>query len=732
MTFVKPLFATTLFLSAFLLFSVQPMVGKALLPLLGGGPSVWNTAMVFFQLLLLVGYFYAYLLSKLPSVRMQALIHLGLLVAAGAIALPLSLTAGSEPPPDGPLIWQLKIMLGMVAAPFFVLSASAPLLQRWFSLSSHEEAARPYSLYAASNAGSLIALLAYPFIIERTTGLGQQAEGWTYGYAALAILGLLVVLAGGLFKKPDVPVTDDEPEPVVMTRMIWVFLAFIPSSLMLGYTTYVTTDVTSAPLLWIIPLSLYLLSFIVAFSDKPFMQLETTRSFHAVFLLFFLWFAMVSVAGSRLPILIIHGLLFFFTALLCHQELSRLKPSPRHLTGFFLYVSIGGALGGLFNSFLAPLIFPLPYEYVIVIVLSGFARMMATDQTFRQAWRSAKQSLTPSSEKTFKDFFLFPGLIIIGSASAIIPTTSFNVLLATFVVLFAFPLNERRWAFALTILLIVACKPLIPWQVAARKTFIERNYYGIHMVEDVKPIRKLTHGTTVHGAQAMNPEYATTPITYYYTGSGGADAFALLDKRQGPQKIAAMGLGVGSIGCYRKADRSFDFYEIDPSVAALAQNTEYFTYLSKCQSPYRIILGDARLKIAEAPDQAYDMIFIDVFSSDNIPIHILTREAVSLYLRKLKPDGMIVFHTSNRYFALEPEIEWIGNELGLSFLMKSAQGGVIGLSGIQYYPTKYAVLTKNNSTLESLTHQKWSTLPLDVNKEPWSDNYANVLRALRF
>jgi len=736
MPLLKPFYAFTLFLSAFLLFAAQPMIGKALLPLLGGGPSVWNTAMLFFQVLLLAGYAYAFILSKIPSLKVQGLLHLGLLIGAAALSLPLALKPDSLPPADAPRLWQLMTMCSMIAAPFFILSATAPLLQRWFSLTDHPEAHAPYTLYTASNTGSFLALFLYPFSIERLLRLGEQASWWTYGYAALAIACIAVFIASFRNRPPMQTVIDDTSEtdikPSFKDRLGWVFLAFIPSSLMLGYTTFVTTDVTSAPLFWIVPLALYLASFIMAFAADPWLKLETTRSLQATFILFFLWFIMVGVGSSRMTILIIHGGLFFLTALMCHQELARRKPSPRYLTEFFLFLSLGGALGGFFNSIIAPLIFKLPYEYPLVIILGVFARFMYDNQSLKSALHSAGAMFKRGSGTTTIDFVKFPGLIVLGASTALIDSPAYNVLIATIVVIGAFSLNERRWAFALTLALIFLSKPLIPWDVMTTKMQISRNYYGVHMVEDAPPVRKMTHGTTVHGAQALDPEYATTSITYYHKQSGAQDLFEALGQKAGAQKVAALGLGIGSVACFSKTERSFDFYEIDPAVVKIAQDERLFTYLRDCKSPYKIIMGDARQKLAEAPDQSYDMIFADVFSSDNVPVHILTQEAIALYLTKLKPDGLLVFHTSNRYFNLEPEIALIADKIGIPHRYRLSQGSVIDATDLPAYPTKYIVLTQNKDALRYLDERNWITIDLPLKLEPWSDDYANLLRAIRF
>lgn len=729
------LYASTMFLSAFLMFSVQPMIAKTLLPLLGGSTSVWTLAMLFFQILLLAGYLYAHLLARIPNIRLQGVIHAALVLGAGAFSLPLLLNPSVDTLDLGdPMAWQLETMAGMIAAPFFVLASTAPLLQKWFSLSDAPDAASPYKLYAASNAGSLLALLAYPFAVERFSSLDTQGEYWTYGYVAL-LAGLIIAFLVSRFSPaaaaaPAVPEVQDEA-PGWKKRAVWIFLAFCPSSLMLGFTTFVTTDVAAVPLLWVLPLALYLLTFIIAFADKQVISLTTTRSVQAVFILIYLWMEM-AVGDNQLAIVLLHTCVFFFTALLCHQELAAQKPTPRHLTDFYLCLSIGGALGGIFNSLIAPVIFTLPYEYALVIGLSLFARFIGEDQTFKKAYGHAVAVLKNKEPSTWLTFCLFPGLLILGVAVSFTDIKVVNTLAASFIVLLAYIMNERRWAFGLTAVAIIVFHSVLPAHNQESIVLVKRNFYGVHRVSDEKDMKKMMHGTTVHGTQAKDPFLETTPIGYYFKNSGIGDAFYSIDQRPGPQSIAVLGLGTGSVACYEREGRHFDFYEIDRDIADIAENPQYFTYLKNCGKDYAIKIGDARREIMKAPDNSYDLILVDVFSSDNIPVHVMTKEAVGLYLSKLKLDGILIFHVSNRFFNLENELADIGKSYGITTIMKLSMGGTIGVGKVPYFPNKYVIITRDQGHLAMFKNMGWLNDLRKGDRMPWSDRYADVLRSLRF
>jgi hypothetical protein len=733
MPFLVPLFTFSIFLSAFLLFAVQPMMGKTLLPLLGGGPSVWNTAMLFFQILLLVGYAYAHLVARLSNTRHQVYVHAVVLLAACA-TLPLSLPDGADPTGHVPILWQLQTMAVMIAAPFFVLSSTAPLLQNWFARAGHVQSDNPYFLYVASNIGSFAALLSYPFIIEPLLTLHGQMGAWSLGYIILAVMLLACGFAPKFIAHTKESFAQDTSKTPWKTRFIWIFLAFLPSSLMLGFTTYVTTDVTTVPLFWIIPLSLYLLTFIIAFGNKPALSLPATRIVQAVVALFLLWLMMSGGHLTKWIVVFVHTLFFFFTALLCHQELAALKPKPSKLTEFFLMVSIGGALGGVFNSLLAPLIFPLPYEYTLIILLSltaryissqngAFARDSAFIKSLRFKWSEGTPSVWP-----------MVGIIALSLCAMIPGTKGVDVIFAAGIVFLLFRYLEYRAIFASLFALVVLMNPPIPWNHLMQSLVVERNYYGVVRVNDEHDLRIMTHGVTNHGGQALDVKKRFEPYGYYSTTSGLADVFRTSYMSQkSQQNIAILGLGTGSMACFYNAqNRHFDYFEIDPAVIRIASDPTYFTYLSDCNIDYTMHTGDGRLLIKRQPDDAYNLIVMDAFTSDNIPVHLITKDAVDMYRQKLKQDGILLFHISNRFFVLQYELAAIAKSFGKTALYKLDEGinpaSKMHTTMIVNYPNKYVVLTDNKGVERDLLAKGWVQLE-DPGFTPWSDDYANILRA---
>lgn len=734
MPFQIPLYSLTLFLSALLLFSAQPLVGKMILPLLGGSPSVWNTAMVFFQLLLLGGYAYAHALAKFFPVRLQVILHAAL-IAIAAASLPLVRPTGI--PEGNPLLWQLSTMIPMIAAPFFALSASAPLFQHWFAKSGHTKSDNPYFLYVASNAGSMIALLGYPFLFEPTLTVSQQSFFWMVGYG---VLFALTVLCGLLAKpsaaKPEAPL-EDSPKPERKTILIWLLLAFCPSSLMLGFTTYVTTDIASVPLFWVVPLALYLLTFIIAFSEKPIIPLLATRMIQAIVMLVFIGVLMLGQNTGHWTAVALHALMFFFTTLLCHQELAALKPKAKHLTLFFLILSLGGALGGIFNALIAPLIFNYPIEYILAIVLALYLRHIdKPEQNFKGAIASLKTYISTIRSHKMR-LVIFPGMMVLAIIICYIPHFSIGLFLVSIFAYFTYIMKDMRWAFALTLTVALICNKSMLWMQKDHVLAAERNFFGVLRVYDRSERHILYHGTTVHGAQLSIPKYELMPITYYYPETPVGDIFPMMPLQGDNQYVAAIGLGVGSIACYRESRRHFDFYEIDEDVVKIAENPKLFTYLSGCGSKYTVTLGDGRLKIAQAPDHKYDIIFVDAFSSDNIPMHLLTKEAFEIYKAKLKQNGLLVVHISNRFFFLRDEVALLGKQVGLKTLYNRSKGGDIDENDDtpgKFPATMYTVLTEDPTKITHLltNAEGWEYVRADETLKPWSDDYSNILRAFNF
>lgn len=748
-----PVFALTLLLSAALLFSVQPMFSKMILPLLGGTPQVWNTAMLFFQLCLLGGYAYAHATSRFLGIRAQAILHL-ILLGTFSLVLPFAIPAGWDPPVDkDPTLWQLSVMTMTVGGPFFVLAGSAPMLQRWFAVSDHPDADNPYFLYGASNLGSMTALLAYPVVIEPLLTLGAQAGSWTYGYWTLIVmtaLSALLIWKKGTRQQEGFGALHLSANAVTWKmRAYWLILALIPSSLMLGVTTFLTTDIASVPLLWILPLAIYVGTFILVFARKPLLsQKQITLGFEIAMIALIVQmmsFGLVPIHPYYL--IALHLTLFFFAAMLCHAALVAAKPHASNLTEFYLIMSLGGALGGFFNAIIAPQIFIIPLEYALVLGLTVFVRYgRDSAQSFAKMLDAIKAFIRSKSlDALFTvNMALLASVIIIAifvfslGVGIVLHIGKFPVTISHIGAVLAaatlFLLRKKRWHFAVSACLLLALFP--PGYYWGQHGFtkilhMDRNFFGVIRVVDMKGNeRVLLHGTTNHGAQALDEKYRLTPLSYYSPSSPINDVFNYWDNRKGGQEVAVIGLGIGVTACFQKPDRHFDFFEIDPDIAAIAQDKEYFTYLSDCGSPYDIILGDGRLTIQDKPDSLYDVIVTDAFSSDNIPIHLMTEEAFGIYLKKLKPDGTIIINISNNYIDLEPVISRIAEKLGVRALAHVTNGGKIEKTELSYYPAHFMVLTRSSDAAAWLEKNGWSAGMFRDGVKSWSDQYSNIVSVL--
>jgi hypothetical protein len=733
-----PVYALTLLISAALLFSVQPMFSKLILPLLGGTPQVWNTAMLFFQLCLLGGYAYAHGMSRFLSMKAQALVHVALLLLF-LLVLPFGIPEGWSPPRDhDPTIWQLSLMAMTVGGPFFILAGSAPMLQRWFSLSGHKDADNPYFLYGASNLGSLSALLAYPVIIEPLLNLPDQAMAWKYGYIALMAFTVFAALAvwTSVPKEKFSTLKNTLVQAISWKlRAHWLLLAFIPSSLMLGVTMFITTDIATVPLLWIMPLALYVGSFILAFAKKPLMSSKQLAFVFALSLIALMGLKVAFNYISLNPALLIslHLTVFFLAALLCHSELAKAKPDASRLTEFYLFMSLGGALGGFFNAIIAPQLLLIPIEYGLMLAAAAFMRFSNEPE---HSLKNMIAHLKRQNSDLFFGLSAFMVYVIIivayfnfNMAQSILAATSATIIGGCLLLL-----AHTRWTFALMIAFLLATFPLgFFWGQNLFKKIIyqDRNFFGVAKVIDMQANeRVLLHGTTNHGAQSQNEKFRLTPLSYYSEKSPLNDAMLYFNRKSGPQNVGVIGLGIGVTACFAKQGRHYDFFEIDPEIAAIAENKDLFTFLSDCKSPYEIILGDGRLTIAEKPEKHYDFIIIDAFSSDNIPVHLLTTEALSLYMQKLKDGGAIVMNISNNFLDLEPVLAENAKALDVLSYSHINVGGKFEGTDISYYPSHWMVLTKSKTFGTFLEDKGWTEGIFREGVKPWSDQYSNILSVL--
>ncbi|MGI9404260.1 MAG: fused MFS/spermidine synthase [Hyphomicrobium sp.] len=665
------LFAATTFLSAFLLFAIQPLFAKMVLPVLGGSPSVWAVALCFFQAALLTGYCYAHILMRLVPVVRTGQVHICVALLALFI-LPIGLPEGwTGPPPGEPYLWQLGLFALAVGLPFVAVAANAPLLQAWFARTGHPHARDPYFLYAASNLGSLIALLSYPFVLEPEFGVIALSRYW-----AFLFVGLVVSLAvcSSIMRKSvvrgDAPAVAskavaDEPAlevPTLRNRLGWVGLAFVPAALLTAFTTHLATDIASAPLLWVLPLALYLLTFVLAFRDTLIIPMPLLLAAHLIAVAFALlelsqvkhetW-TLTSAAGVAV---------FFISALVAHRTLYNMRPRALNLTEFYLWMSFGGVLGGLFAALIAPKLFSEVFEYPLLIALT----------------MACRPGVFARRGGNWRDLIWLGGIFAVGLTLVLYGpqwaadlglrfgawglTAALTFLFA--VVMLAFWVYPARQLMAALLMFLAVV--MLPSSV--RRANAERSYFGVYRVTQSEEgdYNILQHGTTLHGSQRIRnaegePITDTAPGTYYYPGSPIEQSIRIvqdaLHVKGDKGRIGIVGLGAGSLACYSRKRERWRFYEIDPLVVDIAQKSKHFTFLVNCQPKADIVVGDGRITIAKEPDGSFDLLLIDAFSSDAVPVHLMTAEALKLYARKLMDGGVLVLHISNRYLDLDSVLE---------------------------------------------------------------------------
>lgn len=733
------LFVLTVFTSAALVFLVQPMVAKLVLPLLGGSPSVWNTSMAFFQLALLAGYFYAHLLQRIPSVRGQAIAHVTALVVA-AVALPLRVNALAGPPSsEHPNLWLLAVLALSIGAPFAILSATAPLVQAWHARTiGAAEGKEPYALYAASNFGSLIALLAYPIIVEPLTTLAGQRCGWSAGYGFfILVIGTLALAVIRVRSAAVEKVQSTAPAPAWRERLAWVALAAIPSSLMLGVTTHITTDVASAPFLWVVPLALYLLTFIIAFQEKPAISPALTLTLQA---------AAVALCVALLPFkatmfalqLFVHLLAFFLTALMCHQRLVARRPDPSHLTEFYLCLSVGGVVGGAFNAFLAPVIFNDVWEYPIVLALSCLARPWG-DLTRIPRWSWAMLTIgvlaavaTPVAVTLASNRLTTESVVGAFDQSELFDMGMKALLVLA--VLAAFMARRHALLFFAILSVLTYAAEAAADRTDTRASW--RSFFGVlkrseTYVPSIGHVKMLAHGTTLHGAQAQDPRYRCRPMVYYTPNTPIGQVFTAKQKQSQALRIGAVGLGTGSVAAYVRPGDHLTFFEIDPLVVKVSADPQNFTYTTECaQSPVDYVIGDARLTVARQPAGSFDILLIDAFSSDAVPAHLLTVEAVRGYLSKLKPDGILILHLSNRNLDLMHPAQAVARAAGGWSLAQNYQAPKDDAAGTWESSEDAVIVAKNRAALEGfMATRKWRWGD-PFKARPWTDDYTNLAGSL--
>ena len=732
------LFAVAIFTSACLVFVVQPMAAKLILPTLGGSPSVWNASMVFFQTALLAGYAYAHLLQRLPSLRAQVGTHL-VLLALAALFLPLRISGVfGDPDATQPALWLLATLAVSIGAPLAVLSATAPLLQAWYARvrAGHADGKNPYVLYAASNLGSFLALLAYPILIEPLASLSGQRLGWSLGYGlfvALVIgLGLLVWRRREAAAAEPAPLAVSAPIPWREKGML-VLLAAAPSSLMLGVTAHLTTDVASAPFLWVIPLALYLLTFVIAFQTRPAIPPVLALSVQGAMAAAFA--ALIAFrTGEWVLVFTVNLAAFFFTALMCHQRLAARRPPPDRLTEFYLLLSLGGVVGGAFNGLMAPMVFNMVWEYPLVLVAAALLRPWSRREM--QPWEimcgvagvviAFLGPLSMEAVRYAPDIrAAVPDAQLIRIAQAILGIAA----------MFAFLVRNRAVMFAVVLGAIVWSGYHLArgydWALS------ERSFFGVMRVAQIDdprmggPVHVLMHGTTLHGAQAQVPSRLCQPTLYYATSTPLGQAMLQTQARHlDGARVGVVGQGSGAMAAYKREQDRLTFFEIDPMVDRLSRDPRWFSFIDGCaDGPVRTVIGDARPTMDREPAGSYDLLIIDAFSSDAVPTHLLTVEAIKGYLRLLAPDGVVVLHLSNRNLEITRPAEAAAQALAAPhlhqvYLEKSEQGQMAEAS------TEALLIGKSEAAVKPYSDDgRWRVLDrTDV--RPWTDDYVNLFGSL--
>ncbi len=724
-------YTATIFLSALLLFSVQPLFTKMVLPRLGGSPAVWSVAMVFFQSLLLGGYAYAHVLMTLKSRTAPVVVHLVVLAVAFTF-LPLSISSGwAEPPASGYAFWLLGLFAASIGLPFFALAANNPMLQAWFVRTGHPQGPDPYFLYASSNIGSFLALLSYPVLLEPMLTLHAQNLLWTAGY------GLLILLIGVcgllLLRAPPMAVAlndGDEaaPAPTWLQWGRWVFLAAVPSGLLIAVTAHISTDVAAAPLLWVLPLSLYLLTWVLVFQSRPLLphvwmlKLQPLAIAGVVVLL--------TIGGEQNLLLTLggHQLCFFIIAMASHGELARTRPPARYLTGFYVALSFGGMIGGLFAGLVAPFTFSWIAEYPILLALAALCRPWQPSRRgamllWLAAVAAALMLIALAYRADAAEVFLESWRVwAIGSLAAV-------------AALLAMVMRIHRLQFAVLVALGLVLVRVYPLDEGRVETV--RSFFGVHKIV-VTPgghYHVLMHGTTIHGAEKFLNDDGTPitgrpePISYYHNDGGIGRAIAAIRARKGtPLRVAAIGLGAGTLACQAKPGETWKFFEIDQTMVDTARNPKYFTYLSACMPDIKPVIGDARLTFAREPDAAYDLIIVDAYSSDAIPIHLATQEAMAIYKAKLAPGGAVVMHVSNRHLELASVVVGIADANGLTSWVYNEDSG----RDAEYiFTTNVVVSARKPEDVGSLASDRyWQSTPPTPGEWVWTDDYSNVLGAV--
>ncbi len=745
-------FATALFVSAMLLFTCQPLVARMIVPLLGGSPSVWIVCSLCFQALLLAGYGYAHFLGTRLSVKTQVAVQLALVATVFAV-LPVAVdeAVAARLTASHPTVGLLLLLLRTIGLPFFVLSTTSPLLQRWFAELGEKD---PYHLYAASNAGSMLALLGYPFVVEPLLAVKAQSRALHVGYAGYALLLVVCAITTVRYRSParvdatpappQVRASDSE-RPILAgiaappvgarwpQRFVWVALAFAPSSLLLAATEYVTTDIASVPLLWVVPLAIYLASFIVAFGKKQ--PIGPALWSRALALGATLVAALV-VADVQRPSWLVaaaHVGLLFLGSVVCHRALAMLRPPVERLTEFYLLLSVGGVLGGMFNGLLAPVLFDDLVEYPLAIGLVCLGRVVLDAERDAKTSNVRRDALLGGAAALFALLAVRIGLKMYAS-----PAVLRGALLVALAIAFAWSKPRPvRFAVALVGIVLAGMRN----QPGGEEIFADRGFFGVLAVKNdtSRGVRTLVYGRTVHGIQSLDPAKAAVPLAYYHPAGPAGDVLGPLPDEAareglaGGRSVGVIGLGVGSLAAYARSGDRWTFFELNPTVVTIAEKNFTFVPDARKRATVDVEIGDARLRLRAGPPNRFDTLVLDAFSSDAIPMHLVTREALAVYRRSLRPDGVLLAHVSNQHLNLRPVLAALAHDAGM-FAMARVDNVSPAESEAGRANSIWVVLTESAAELARIGAKSpgaWVALMPAPGQPVWSDDFANVLGALR-
>ncbi|CAM2942257.1 spermidine synthase [Legionella worsleiensis] len=700
------LFPVSLFFSAVLLFSIQPMVAKAILPVYGGTPAVWTVCMLFFQGILLVSYGYVWLLSVLNRSFLWRLVHTALL-ASSLVAIPL-LFHPSEM--NGHPEWNiLSDLLAQLGLPLLVVGASAPLLQFAYSQTTSKGASDPYYLYAASNLGSLITLLMYPWLIEKAWGMTLQFHLWSVGYLAYLLL-LLFVLYTVRYKPLEQQRVALGPLPW-RSMAYWVFLGFIPCSLMLGVTLYISTDVAATPLFWVVPLALYLLTFVLTFTHKPWLSDEWIKRNCIFFLIFTLLGYILKPNQVQVWQVILANLAsFFILAMLCHRQLFLRRPQPHLLTLFYFCLALGGVLAGVFNGIVATHLFNQIYEYPLAILLSLFVLPLA---------HFAKDWWIPLVVTCLLMLHCFIPHIYGYAGFSTFQICAFMALMV--IVVF----HQSRFGLIASLVIVFAFL-YSPFFLDSSILLQQRNFFGVKQVLMKENTHVLISQSTVHGFQLLGEKKPISGFRAYY---GAIKSVVEAMQRERPaMSVTVLGLGAGTMACQFRETDQLKIIEIDQQMIDLARNPKLFTYLRDCLPSVEVIKDDGRLALHKIPDGSQDLILLDAFNSDAIPVHLMTREAFTLYQQKLSKNGVILVNLSNRHLKLLPVLNSISRSLDMVLLNLVHKG----IPRLGQFDSEWALLTTNEPlVMQVMKGTAWRFVS-DNTQFSWTDDYSNLIPLLKW